>query len=168
MTHLLSVDTETQIDTLASLAHEIWNEHYPAIIGREQVDYMVAKFQSAAEIERQIEEGFAYYLIKHQDQTVGYLALAPDPMNRRLQLSKFYINASQRGQGIGKTVLELIKKMAGEQGYETLWLTVNKFNADAIKAYESMGFITTDSLVTDIGNGFVMDDYKMETQIPQT
>jgi diamine N-acetyltransferase len=167
MTHLLAVDTESQIDTLAGLAYSIWNEHYPAIIGHEQVDYMVTKFQSATEIARQIQEGFAYYLIEHQDQTVGYLALAPDPLNRRLQLSKLYIDASQRGQGIGKTALGQIKKMAEEQGYETLWLTVNKYNADAIKAYESMGFITTDSLVTDIGNGFVMDDYKMEIQILQ-
>ena len=167
MTHLLPVDSQDQIGILASLAHAIWNEHYPSIIGHEQVDYMVAKFQSAAEIARQIKEGFAYYLIEHQDQTAGYLALAPDPLNRRLQLSKFYIDASMRGKGIGKAALEQIRKMAGEQGYETLWLTVNKNNSDAIRAYENMGFITTDSLVTDIGNGFVMDDYKMEIQIPQ-
>jgi ribosomal protein S18 acetylase RimI-like enzyme len=166
MTHLLAVNSQAQIDKIASLAYNIWNEHYPSIIGREQVDYMITTFQSATEIRRQIEEGYAYYLIEHQGQTAGYLALAPDPLNRRLQLSKLYIDAGMRGQGIGKDALMQIKEMAGEQGYETLWLTVNKHNADAIKAYESMGFITTGSLVTDIGNGFVMDDYKMEIQIP--
>lgn len=40
-----------------------------------------------------------------------------------------------------------------------VYLTVNKGNERAIKVYEKFGFIKTDSIVTDIGNGYVMDDY---------
>jgi len=38
---------------------------------------------------------------------------------------------------------------------------VNKRNVRAIKAYQRNGFEIADSVVTDIGGGFVMDDYVM-------
>lgn len=41
-------------------------------------------------------------------------------------------------------------------------LTVNKHNINSINAYKKWGFKTIDSVVTDIGSGFVMDDYIME------
>jgi len=42
-----------------------------------------------------------------------------------------------------------------------LWLTVNKENAVSIAFYERIGFTTQEAMVTDIGEGFVMDDYRM-------
>jgi hypothetical protein len=38
---------------------------------------------------------------------------------------------------------------------------VNKANARAIMAYKRNGFVITESVITDIGGGFVMDDYVM-------
>lgn len=40
-------------------------------------------------------------------------------------------------------------------------LSGNKRNAKAIAAYQRNSFVIADSVVTDIGNGFVMDDYIM-------
>ena len=42
-----------------------------------------------------------------------------------------------------------------------LILAVNKHNANAIAAYRRWGFEVERALVTDIGAGFVMDDYLM-------
>jgi hypothetical protein len=44
---LFPVSTVPQIVEVAPMAHEVWNEHYVPLIGQAQVDYMVAKFQSA-------------------------------------------------------------------------------------------------------------------------
>jgi RimJ/RimL family protein N-acetyltransferase len=44
-------------------------------------------------------------------------------------------------------------------------LTVNKYNTNSIKAYEKMGFEKIDSVVMDIGNGYVMDDYVMKKEV---
>jgi GNAT superfamily N-acetyltransferase len=167
VTTLRQVTSEQDIQITASLAHAIWNQHFPPIIGQSQVDYMVEKFQSLSAITQQINQGYAYYLIEHQDCDVGYLALVPDPERQQVQLSKFYITDTMRGQGIGKAALHRIIQITREQGYTMLWLTVNKYNASTIAAYESMGFVTTDSLEMDIGNGFIMDDYRMEIDIPQ-
>ena len=38
----IEVSTEYQIEIVESLAREIWTEHYIPIIGKEQVDYMLA------------------------------------------------------------------------------------------------------------------------------
>jgi len=46
-----------------------------------------------------------------------------------------------------------------------LWLTVNKDNADSIAFYRRVGFGIAGSSVTDIGGGFVMDDYRMSKSV---
>ncbi len=44
----------------------------------------------------------------------------------------------------------------------TVWLTVHKGNADTLAAYEKLGFTLAGEIVIDIGNGYVMDDYRLE------
>jgi hypothetical protein len=44
-------------------------------------------------------------------------------------------------------------------------LTVNKRNAKAMAAYQRNGFTLTESVVVDIGGGFVMDDYVMTKEL---
>ena len=44
-------------------------------------------------------------------------------------------------------------------------LSVNKRNAKAIAAYHRNGFVIAESVVTDIGGGFVMDDYVMAKEL---
>jgi hypothetical protein len=39
-------------------------------------------------------------------------------------------------------------------------------NRGAINAYKRWGFRITDEVVADIGEGFVMDDYRMEKLLP--
>ena len=76
-------------------------------------------------------------------------------------LSKIYVKEDRRGTGLGRALVEFAEKRAGELGCRELWLTVNRRNAGSIAFYERMGFRKTDELVTDIGGGFVMDDWRM-------
>ena len=48
----------TNIQPLAEVASEIWHEYYTPIIGLQQVEYMVEKFQSVKGITEQIENGY--------------------------------------------------------------------------------------------------------------
>ena len=152
--------TKTQIETVARLAHEIWNQHFIPIIGKAQVDYMLEKFQSKKAISEQIEEGYSYYLLKAEGDYIGYTGICP--REDELFLSKLYIRASQRDKGFGRKAIEFLEDLAREKGLSKITLTVNKNNTDSIKAYEEFGFTNLGIFVQDIGNGFVMDDYKME------
>jgi len=152
--------TKTQIETVAGLAFEIWNQHFIPIIGKAQVDYMLEKFQSKKAISEQIKNGYSYYLLLADDDYAGYTGVCPK--EDELFLSKLYIRASQRGKGLGREAIEFLEELTRDKGLSKITLTVNKNNTDSIRAYERFGFASLGTLVQDIGNGFVMDDYKME------
>ena len=151
--------SKDHFEVIAKLAHDIWHEHYTPIIGKDQVNYMVAKFQTSEAIQKQAEDGYEYYVIEYQNSDVGYLAI--EKRNDDLFLSKIYLLKTCRGKGLGKEAFNFIEKRASNLNCKSISLTVNKNNTLAIKAYEKIGFINTEAIVMDIGNGFVMDDYRM-------
>jgi len=159
------VESNEGIQTVVSLAQVIWNEHYTPIIGSEQVDYMLASFHSKQAIHEQIHlEGYQYYLIYADVNTVseavGYIGFKIE--TNTLFLSKLYVLSSQRGSGIGKQAMEFIKKLASEHEAQSIQLTVNKDNSDSIAAYYKFGFNKIEEICVDIGEGYVMDDFRME------
>ncbi|MEQ1581069.1 MAG: GNAT family N-acetyltransferase [Steroidobacteraceae bacterium] len=101
---------------VARLAHEIWYEHYVPIIGREQVDYMVPRFQSEAAILGQIAKGLQYFLILRGGDACGYLAIEPQPDERKMFLSKLYVLKSARHHGLGRQALDFIEAQARAGG----------------------------------------------------
>lgn len=157
------VSGENQIETIEGLACEIWNEHFIPIIGKAQVDYMLEKFQSKKVITAQIENGFLYFLIKNNNEPIGYIGVLPK--ENQLFLSKLYITSAERGKGYGRKAIEFLVNLAIEKGLNKISLTVNRNNSATIKTYKKLGFEICGSIVQDIGNNFVMDDYKMEKDI---
>ncbi len=151
-------NSESDINLIATLGKEIWHQHYDSIIGPDQVNYMLDKFQSEKAVAEQIKNS-TIYLIAYKDNTpVGYCAFKAE--EKKIFLSKIYILESYRNQKIGSAFFNEIIKSAKDK--DSIYLTVNKYNENSIKVYEKLGFKIVDSVVTDIGNGFVMDDYIME------
>jgi GNAT superfamily N-acetyltransferase len=149
------------IVSVTGLARTIWHEHYAPIIGTAQVEYMLEKFQSEKAIAAQIErESYRYFLLSEGVRGwIGYAAVIVQ--KDALFLSKLYILAGYRGRGHGARAIGFFEAMARKKKLLRICLTVNKRNAASIKAYEKLGFVISDSVVMDIGNGFVMDDYRM-------
>ncbi|MGA7723137.1 MAG: GNAT family N-acetyltransferase [Ignavibacteriaceae bacterium] len=156
----IEVLTEDQADIVETLAIEIWNEHYIPIIGKQQVDYMLAKFQSKEAMKEQIKKGYSYFLVEEEGRNIGYIGI--ELKIDELFLSKLYIKSSERGMGYGKKALKFLEELARGKNINKISLTVNKNNVKSIAAYERMGFKNLGSIVMDIGGGFIMDDYKME------
>jgi len=148
---------------IAALAKLIWTEHYTAIIGEQQVTYMLDKFQSLPAIEEQVNQGNSYYLILHQERDAGYFCYSIK--NGLLFLSKLYVLKEFRGKGLAKIALKFMEEQAKAFACNKISLTVNKYNTNSIKAYEKMGFKNMKAIVQDIGNAYIMDDYLMEKEI---
>jgi len=146
------------------LAKEIWQEHYIPMIGQEQVAYMLEKFQSQFAISKQIQEGYFYYLVNDRDnQNIGYFSfLLKDD---ECFLDRIYLKSIVRGKGLGRQSLNFVENFSRKIGCSKISLTVNKNNLGSIKFYQTCGFKTVGPIVQDIGNGFVMDDYKMEKTV---
>ncbi|GIP14442.1 hypothetical protein J40TS1_00840 [Paenibacillus montaniterrae] len=150
-----------QLQQLAKLAAQIWNEYFIAIISQQQIDYMLDRFQSFTALKQQIEQqSYQYYFIVHDQETVGYTGVKQEA--GKLFISKLYLLKQQRGKGYGGAALEELKTMAEQLGLISMWLTVNRHNSPAIEMYKHKGFVIVREQAADIGNGFVMDDYVME------
>ncbi len=156
--------TDKDIEQIATAAAEIWREHYVTLISREQIDYMVERFQSKAAITVQIEkEGYCYYLLLDQGVMAGYISIKIEEKDiPSLFLSKFYIRKECRGKGFGKETMDFLEAACKENKLQKIWLTVNRNNSNSINIYEKLGFKKIRTQVNDIGNGFVMDDFVME------
>lgn len=162
---LVKAETDDQLRRIASLADEIWHEYFPGLITAAQTDYMVEKYCSFTAMKEYIKnEAYEYYFIKRGGEDIGYTAVKPD--GGRLFLSKLYIKKEHRGKKYARRVLQLLTEAAAQRGFAAIWLTVNKHNDNTIAAYKALGFTVTGEGVTDIGNGFVMDDYYMQLEIP--
>lgn len=158
---LIPVTTASQVADVARMARVVWNEYYVQLIGQAQVDYMVARFQTAEAMQSQIDSGYEYFQIRQGAETLGYAAIRFDAPEARLFISKLYLLAANRKSGSGRKTLALIEQIARQRGATHLWLTVNKGNP-SVRAYERLGFTIAEAIIMDIGGGYVMDDYRME------
>ena len=139
-----------EIRLMADFASSIWREYWTERLPEGQTEYMINRFQSAEAMTRQLEsENYSYFYIVADGVKAGYTGLSV--RDDYLFLSKLYIL---------KDV-----EFAKAHDRKRIVLTVNKGNINAIKAYKKLGFIQADAVVTDIGCGYVMDDYIMEYRL---
>ncbi|MDD5706357.1 MAG: GNAT family N-acetyltransferase [Kiritimatiellae bacterium] len=151
---------DSDIAQVARLAREIWMRHYAPIIGAAQTNYMLDRFQSVAAIRGQLAEGYVYCLADGPEGTAGYCALLAGK-DRRLLLSKLYVRDDARRRGIGRAMVAFAEQHGQALGLRELWLTVNRHKSGSIAFYERVGFSQVGTQVTDIGGGYVMDDFVM-------
>ncbi|MBR5974302.1 MAG: HAD-IA family hydrolase [Clostridiales bacterium] len=162
---VLPVTSPTRRMAVASLAEIIWNEYFPKIISQEQVNYMVQKYQSLPAITKAIaEEGYQYFLLVLGDTPIGYLGLLPEDDDVML-LSKIYLMKPFRGQRRSVVLFEQAERTAREMGKKKIRLFVNKRNYVPLRVYLRMGYRIEKEVKTDIGEGFVCDDFMMEKEL---
>jgi diamine N-acetyltransferase len=152
--------SEDDFKKISELADIIWREHYITIISEAQIDYMLDAFNSPEAIKSQINQGTLFYIINYQDIPIGYVAVKKE--TDFLFLSKLYVLSGYRGKKIGKAAMQHVNDLAQSFKLKAIRLNVNRYNTNSILAYEKLGFVKTKSIITEIGNGYIMDDYQME------
>ena len=162
MAEIKKITDPARIAEVACLADEIWHECYKGIISDAQIDYMVENFQSKDAMLALFNDGAEFYALEDDGEIHGYIVLEKEA--DALFLSKLYILSSIRGKGYGSLALRFVKNRAKELGYPSVYLHVNKYNQRAITAYLANGFVNERTLDTDIGDGFVMEDYIMRAK----
>ncbi|KHF26436.1 GNAT family N-acetyltransferase [Solemya velum gill symbiont] len=160
---ITSFASDNDIRAAEALAKKIWRNHYKVILSHEQIEFMLRRFQSMAAMKEQIDAGYHYYLVSDRQKALGYFSF--QLRGQELFLSKIYIDADYRGKGAGFYAFDFIEKQALKLGATAITLTVNRHNSSALATYQRWGMVITGELVTDIGNGFVMDDYCLEKQL---
>lgn len=154
-------ECEDELETLAKLAKKIWNNYFLGIITQAQIDYMVEHFQSYSAIKKAIEEDhYTYYLAYENEVMVGYMGVKVE--GDHLFLSKLYLDEGARGKGYASQLLLEAIKLCEKLHLKAITLTCNKYNKHSLDVYHKKGFQIIDEVETDIGHGFIMDDYILQ------
>lgn len=184
------VTTDADIAATADMAHDIWFEYWPALIGLPQTEYMVANMQSEEAITHDIRSnGYRYWrLFDEAGICVGYTGAKAedfenDPDNpaanahgdeiskralRRLFISKIYLYKQERGKHYASRVIEFYEELCRKEHLDAMYLTVNRGNELGIRAYLGRGFEVIEEVDGDIGNGFIMTDHIMCKMVPES
>lgn len=152
-----------EIGNLSRLATRIVRQHFDSIVGTEQNDYMLQRFQTPRAIRQQLQEGYRYYWVMADGQAAGFLAFLL--RDEKLYLSKFYIAQEWRGHHLAQQMHAFVCDEARRQKLPAIFLNVNRDNTDVIAIYEHLGFRKIREEKNDIGNGFFMDDFVMEYRL---
>lgn len=157
---------EAHLPALIELAGTIWRAHYPGIISPEQVEFMLARMYALDTLREEIRsQGICYYQLQVDGRMAGFASLGPTEQPGVMKLHKLYLLPDLHGRGWGSRLLHHCEAEARKLGAHQLILAVNKRNARAIAAYQRNGFAVIESVTTDIGGGFVMDDFIMAKEL---
>jgi diamine N-acetyltransferase len=157
--------SEVKIPELRELAERIWRESYAEMLTPAQIDYMLAWMYAPETIAREMQEGVIWETAWLDGEMIGFHSCTPEPEARRCKLNKLYLRPDRQGLGLGQQLLDHVHALAAQAGARQVWLQVNKRNARAIRAYERAGYEVERSAISDIGGGFVMDDFIMTRAI---
>lgn len=182
------VETTRQLEHLATMANEIWREYWPERIGLAQTEYMLDMFHTVEAMQHDIDcKGYRFWLLEDaQGREVGYTAGALETLTgdaahdktyshsavvdarwpMRFFISKIYLYAAERGKHYASDVIEFYEQLCRDEGIPAMYLTVNRENELAIRAYEANGFVTVEDVDNDIGSGFTMYDHIMAKEVP--
>ncbi len=157
---------EEHLPAISELAGVIWRACYPGIITHEQIDYMLARMYSLDVLRDEIRfPGIRYNLLFVDGKPAGFASYGPTSEPGVIKLHKLYLLPEMHGRGLGSRLLQRVEREVRAGAGRRLILSVNKRNIRAIAAYKRNGFVIAESVVTDIGGGFVMDDYVMAKEL---
>ena len=153
--------TPSDVPAISALAREIWQATYPGIITQEQIDFMLEQrygqerlLDDLAESHKWLDQAF------HQGRRVGFAF--SEIYKGEFKLDKLYIHPDVQRRGVGGQLIGHVAERARREGYPCVILAVNKRNEKAINSYKKYGFVVRETIVDDIGRGYVMDDFVME------
>ena len=160
-----SVATNSQLEIIQDLAKAIWPDAYGAILSQEQLEYMMEMMYSLDSLENQLKNNIVFLLVKEENDFFGFASYELNFQNsNKTKIHKLYVLPTIQGKGVGKNLILHIQEIAKKNNNAALILNVNKYNK-AKDFYLHNQFEIADSLVVDIGNGYVMDDFIMEKKI---
>ena len=153
---LLKAGTD-DIPEIRELAVLVWNQHYPAIISRKQIDYMLNMMYSQESLQAQLETGHIFYFVRSDGKNIGFISVNI-LKEKDWFLNKFYIDQDRAAKGVGSGAF---RQLLAELDPKSIVLTVNRQNIKSINFYFKNGFTIQKVADFDIGNGYVMNDFVM-------
>ena len=184
MNYRIVAATPDDYETIRKIAHATWPDTFGDILTGAQIDYMLRLMYSREAIERQVADGHVFHLLVEGQRgnqntnpspqylratttrfkPVAYVSHQLEYLPGTAKIHKLYALPAVQGRGYGRALIDKVRSVARNAGQERLRLDVNYQNA-AIGFYEYLGFAKVGEHTTDIGEGYLMEDWIMETEL---
>jgi diamine N-acetyltransferase len=162
---LIKTASVNDISAIREITRKIWPVTYGEILSQEQLEYMMDLIYSDNSLLLQIQNNHQFFIVSEGLTNLGFASFEHHYLNKSVtKLHKLYLLPESQGRGIGKLLIESIAVLAKENQSEIISLNVNRFNK-AYAFYKKMGFEIVAEEDLEIGNGYLMEDYKMEKKV---
>ncbi len=149
---------EKDIWKIQKVAHTTWPLAFDGILKDAQLYYMLDLMYTTASLQKQLKEGHLFYSYEEDGVVMGFVGIKI--YDSYLKIHKIYIIPDFQGKSIGKKLINHVIEIAKTNNLESISLNVNRYNK-AVTFYEHLGFVTELVEDIDIGNGYLMEDYRM-------
>jgi ribosomal protein S18 acetylase RimI-like enzyme len=163
----IKVAKASDFGIIQTIAHQTWPTTFGEILSKPQIEYMLDMMYSLDSLKSQVEEkNHCFLLAWEEDEVLGFLSYELNYKGRsKTKIHKIYILLQAQGKGVGKLLIQRAIDTALNEKNSHLLLNVNKYNLNAIRFYEKLGFYEASREDISIGNGFLMEDVVMELKL---
>jgi ribosomal protein S18 acetylase RimI-like enzyme len=111
----------------------------PTGLGFQLEELPVPQFSKQYSLELEGQPSLALVAV---DETclLGYAEAWLDVWNRRLRLEHLYVEMARRGEGVGRALLDEVRRRAPGLGARGIWLETQNVNPGAVRFYLAQGF----------------------------
>lgn len=157
--------TAQDFKSIQEIAHIAWPLTYKDILSKAQIEFMLDLFYSDVALQTNLTDGHHFLIAKQDDKPLGFASCEPYYQNKKqTRLHKIYLLPKSQGKGVGQLLIQAVENKAKKNNDQTISLNVNRFNM-AYLFYLKCGFRIIAEEDLEIGQGYVMEDYKMEKQL---
>jgi ribosomal protein S18 acetylase RimI-like enzyme len=173
--HRIVLATPEDFPHIERIARATWPDTFGSILSAEQIDYMLDLMYRKEALCEQLERGHVFHLLLDADRPersdysgratrfrpVAYVSHEIDYLPRTTKIHKLYVLPGAQGKGFGKALIDHVVRLARRRDQQKLRLDVNYQNR-AVDFYRRLGFQKIARHDTQIGNGYLMEDWQME------
>ncbi|MFV8328025.1 GNAT family N-acetyltransferase [Flavobacterium sp. ZS1P14] len=154
------------LNTIQEIAYKSWPETYGTILSQDQIHYMLDLWYTKdVLIDNMTHKKHFFILAFDESVCLGFASYEHNYLNKKItRLHKIYLLPEAQGKGVGKLLIDTVENLAREDHSDFISLNVNKFNK-AFAFYQKIGFEIVDEYDTEIGNGYLMEDYIMQKKL---
>jgi diamine N-acetyltransferase len=157
--------TPADVPAIKDMAERTWRVTYSQLLSKEQLSYMLTAIYSEEGLRRVMDNKSQQFIIIREDgASLGFAAYGPLPDDPSVfKLHKLYLLPETHGLGLGKKLLDEVKRRTVASGRKILDLNVKRDNP-AKYFYEKCGFTVVREVDIPFGP-YMLEDYIMRIEL---
>jgi ribosomal protein S18 acetylase RimI-like enzyme len=152
---------------IAQLASKTFMETYGEMNTPENMEkYLDTQFSVSKIVAELSNHNARFFLVYVEGIPAAFTKLRQDRKPKKLEnenvieIQRIYVLKEFQGFRIGKTLIEMVKKLAKAEGFKAIWLQVWQKNNKAIRFYQKVGFVVYETATFILGDD-VQQDFLM-------